>query len=227
MKRYWDYYRYTIPNPEDIPVLPDGLSLNESLAWLDENAQVGRMYTVTLSGDEAVEPKMLSYDGKPVSIALSGRVAELMVSLSSNGSLFTVGSGVELTLNSNVTLRGRSDNTASLVKVDTGSALMMNSGSNIAGNTYSVPGYRSYGGGVYVGEIRNNSASNYGGGVCVGGPGDDAMFIKQSGGAIYSNTAPIGNGRAVYINLKQKRDFDAGEGVTMDSTKSGSAGGWE
>jgi hypothetical protein len=57
---------------------------------------------------------------------------------------------------------------------------------------------------------------------------------KQSGGIIYGsdasaslrNTASSGYGHAVYANGK-KRDSTAGVGVTLDSTVSGSAGGWE
>jgi hypothetical protein len=123
-----DYYHYKIPDPEDAPVLPDSLSLDESLAWLDQNAQSGCSYTITLHGDETIGPKTLSYGGKPVGITLSGGATEQTVSLSSGDSLFTVESGVTLTLDNNIT-------TASLITVN-GGRLVMNAGSKISGNTY-------------------------------------------------------------------------------------------
>jgi hypothetical protein len=91
------------------------------------------------------------------------------------------------------------------------------------------------------GEISGNSAAagsysvGYGGGVYVYG----GAFTKQSGGIIYGsdadsllkNTAAgsYSDGHAVYVNSPptQKRNNTAGEGVTLDSTQYGAAGGWE
>jgi predicted outer membrane repeat protein len=84
------------------------------------------------------------------------------------------------------------------------------------------------------GTISGNTASDSGGGVYAD-YGD--TFTKQSGGIIYGsdagdalkNTADGGDGHAVYVysSPKKKRNTTAGEGVTLDSTKSGSDGGWE
>jgi hypothetical protein len=97
-----------------------------------------------LKQNETIGPKSLSYNRKQVSITLLGETA-WTVDLISDGSLFTVGSGVTLRLGSNVTLQGRSDNNAALVQVNSGGTLEMNTGSKISGNTTS-----SDGGGVYV-----------------------------------------------------------------------------
>jgi hypothetical protein len=165
----------------------------------------GGEYTITLSGDEAVGPKTLSYSGKTVCITLSDGTAGRTVSLDSNGPLFAVGSGVALVLDNNITLRGWNYNTDALVRVNNGGALIMKAGSKINGDANSS----SSGGGVYV----------------VGG-----TFTKQSGGIIYGsdandasqNTAMDG-GHAVYVySVSKRRDTTAGEGVTLDS---GSAGG--
>jgi uncharacterized repeat protein (TIGR02543 family) len=180
--------------------MPDNLSLNDTLAWISNNAVTGDTYTITLRNNEAIAPKSLSYSGKTVDITLTGGSTERTVSLSTIGSLFTVGSGVTLTLGNNVTLQGRSDNTASLVWVDSGGTLVMNTGSKISGNTKSS----GYGGGVYVGNggiftmnggiINGNSASHSsagaGGGVAVGGDGAFTM----GGGTISGNTALWGGG---------------------------------
>jgi uncharacterized repeat protein (TIGR02543 family) len=126
--------------------IPPNLSLAESLAWLDSNAVEGGDYTITVNANESLAPKTLSYSGKNVAITLNGGTSERTVSLSSSGSLFTVESGVTLTLGSNVTVRGRSGNTASLVLVNSGGKLVMESGSKITGNSNSS----YYGGGVFV-----------------------------------------------------------------------------
>jgi hypothetical protein len=129
-----------------------------ALAWLDANAAEGGAYTIVLNADETIAPKLLSYSGKTVSVTLEGGAAERTVNLNSNGSLFTVESGVTLTMGNNVTLRGWSDNTDSLVRVNIGGMLVMN-----VGNT----NFSGTGGGVYV-----NS---------------DGTFVKQSSVIIYGS----------------------------------------
>jgi hypothetical protein len=117
------------------------------------------------------------------------------------------------------------------------------SGGTISGNTAAA--YDSDGGGgVFVsygtftmsgGTISGNTARYYGGGVYVYG----GAFTKQSGGIIYGsdanaalkNTASVGDsgGHAVYVNSSpaKMRNITAGEGVALDNTVSGTAGGWE
>jgi hypothetical protein len=83
------------------------------------------------------------------------------------------------------------------------------------------------------GTISGNTSS-YGGGVYVDSSG---TFTKQSGGTIYGssasdtlkNTATSDSyGHAVYVSSgSKKRNSTAGTSVTLDSTKTGSAGGWE
>lgn len=184
------------------------------MTWIGNNAVEGGSYAITASANETIAPKTLSYSGKNVSVTINGGTAERTVSLSTTGSLFTVGSGVTLTLGNNVTLQGRSGNTASLITVNSGGKLVMNSGSKVGGNTSSDSG-----GGVFVGS--------------------ESLFIKQSSGVIYGsnasgslkNTATSGDsyGHAVYVDTSpdKKRNTTAGSGVTLNSGVSGSSGGWE
>jgi hypothetical protein len=182
--------------PKVYPEVPGDLSLDDALAWLSTHVEAGGAYTITLRDDETIAPKMLSYSGKTVIIILTGGTTEKIVSLSTTGALFTVGNGVTLTLNNNVTLRGRSDNTTSLVWVNSGGRLVMNAGSKVTGNSSSS---YSYGGGVYVnsgtftmngGTISGNSAANYGGGVYV----DNGGTFTMSGGTISGNSASWAGG---------------------------------
>jgi hypothetical protein len=165
-------------------------------------------YTITLDGTEtdldAFEPQTLQVTGdKDIVITIRGNGKT--VQLGDYGSLFTLssssGSSLKLVLQ-DVTLRGRNDNTTSLVRVNSGGTLEMKAGSLITGNTYDSP-TSSYGGGVYVansgtftmsgGAVSGNSSStsllstdsSYGGGVYVASYGTFTM----SGGAVSGNSS--------------------------------------
>jgi hypothetical protein len=219
--------------------LPDNLSLDESLTWISSNAVEGGDYFIVLKNDETIDPRSLynNYGYGQINITLTGDTAERTVSLNTTGSLFTVGSGVTLTLGNNVTLLGRSDNYSPLVTVDWIGALIMNSGSKITGNTNNS---WSSGGGVNVfgtftmngGEITGNRVEYGGGGVYVPG----GTFIKQAEAVIYGsnadaslkNTAVSGGGHAAYVAIspEKTRNTTASAGVTLDSSLSGVTGGW-
>jgi uncharacterized repeat protein (TIGR02543 family) len=181
--------------------VPADLSLAESFAWISGNAAEGGGYAVTLNGDAALAPYELSYGGKHLTVILSGWAAERTISLSADGTLFAVGSGATLTLDNHVTLRGRNGNTSSLVRVNEGGTLVMNSGSKISGNTaFSASAAEemvySYGGGVYVdqgtftmngGEISGNKAdASSSNSYTSGGASDPARSGAYSyGGGVY------------------------------------------
>ena len=138
-----------------------------------------------------------------VTVTLRGIGSNRTVYLSSNGSLFTVGSGVTLVLDANITLQGRIANTASLVTVNSGGSLRMNAGSAVTGNTLSTSNSSSEdiysrGGGVYVnggtftmngGTVSGNTATTYsnchGGGVATAGNGT----FNKTGGTVYGYSA--------------------------------------
>jgi uncharacterized repeat protein (TIGR02543 family) len=183
------------------PPVPTNLSLDASLRWLSDNAVEDGAYTITLTRDETIAPTTLSYGGKNVSVTLRGDAEKRTVNLSSSGNLFTVASRVTLTLDNNIVLRGRSNNTSALVGVNSGGILNMKAGSKISGNT--VSSYNSGGGvsvgGVFImsgGEISDNTVSvNLGGGVYVSSSGTFTM----SGGTISGNTASnVGGGVHTY-----------------------------
>ncbi|GAB6393384.1 MAG: fibronectin type III domain-containing protein [Treponematales bacterium] len=102
-------------------------------------------YTIVINADETLAPQTLNSTNlnnkSGVSITLWGYGSERTVQLASNGSLFGVGSSVTLTLDSSVTLVGRTSNTASLVTVNNGGTLVMNDGIKISGNTSTGSGH--------------------------------------------------------------------------------------
>jgi hypothetical protein len=201
---------------------PSDVSLAEYLAWITDKAEEGGSYTVTLKNHETIAPQTLSYSGKKVSVTLDGGTAERMVNLSSNGSLFSVGSGVTLTLGNNVSLWGRSGNTSSLVQVNDGGTLVMESGSRVLRNTAPASS-RFYGGGVRVdnggtftmsdGTISGNSAY-HGGGVVVNSSGTFTM----SGGTISGNSAKWSGGG---VSVDGRGTF-----TMNDGTISGNSADW-
>ena len=183
---------------ELVTIVP-GTTLADKLDWLRTNALSDIDYTVEIYADESIAPSTLSYSGKNnVSITMTGIDEEWKISLVSNGSLFTVSSGVTLILGNNITLKGSDDNTAQLVRVDSGGTLVMITGSKITGNKSS-----SYAGGGVLsngtftmedGEISGNTAQN-GGGVHVG----EAGTFTMTGGTISGNTtSDLGAG--VYVS---------------------------
>jgi hypothetical protein len=197
--------------------VPSNLSFNDALTWISDNAVEGGTYIITLGADATIGPKTLSYSDKTVGVTITGGSTARLIMLSANGSLFTVESGVTLTLGANVTLQGRSGNTASLVTVNSGGTLVMNAGSKMSDNSWS-----GYGGGVNVytgtftmngGEISGNTSSSSGGGVHVGGT------FTMNGGEISGNTSSSGGG------VCANSTFTMSGGTINGNTASGSGGG--
>jgi P pilus assembly protein, porin PapC len=209
------------PNASGVPNRTPGLyrggakisnqNLADSLTYILNNAVIGDEFSIVLGVNESISPKNLSYFGKTVGITLLGSGNERIITLSSNGSMFTVDSGVTLTLDENITIVGRSGNNASLVFVNNDGKLIMNDGAKISGNRSSSSSSSSFSvGGVYStgtftmngGEISgntassSNAASSYGGGVYSSGTftmnggeisGNTASsYFRSSGGGVYS-----------------------------------------
>jgi uncharacterized protein YjdB len=189
----------------DIATFVSVSGLANKISWLQSNAESGVNYTLEINANESIGPQTLSYSGKSnITIHLKGIGSIRIISLSSNGSMFSVNYGVTLILDENITLTGRSSNNASLVSVSGGN-LIMNDGSKITGNTYSNSSYYCSGGGVYVdsgtftmngGEITGNtvtcnssSYAGFGGGVYI----NSGTFNMHSG-TISGNTSSDGGG---------------------------------
>jgi uncharacterized protein YjdB len=189
----------------DTVVTVSGSNLTEKLGWVQSNAQDNYTYIIEVNANESIAPHVLWYNDQRVTITLRGIGANRTISLSSGGSMFTVGSnnvgtgsGITLILDNNITLQGRSNNTNSLVDVVHGGTFIMNSGSIITGNSSS--NFFSSGGvnvqGTFVmngGTIIGNSGDTGGGVFVIGG------IFAMNGGTITANTATsMGGGVAVH-----------------------------
>ena len=229
-----------------------GTNLAAKLSWLQTNAISDVDYTIEVTANEDIAPHVLSYNERSnIGITLKGIGATQTVGLLSTGILFTVSDDVTLVLDNNITLRGRTDNTSSLIIVNNGGTLVMNAGSRITGNTAA-------GSGVYVngtftmngGEISSNSRTsptNGGGGVYIGDTGTFTMnggkifgntsnadgggvytmigTFTMNGGEISSNTIPSNrDGGGVYVMLQSGR-FTMSGTAKISGNKASSGGG--
>jgi hypothetical protein len=108
-------------------------------------------------------------------ITLEGVGAERTITLAGNGSIFQVGTGGSLTLDANVTLKGKDGNTRAVVYVNGTGAVTMNEGSKITGNTSSA----------------------YGAGVHLNGAADIHPSLTMTGSAEISGNHVVSNGSAL------------------------------
>ena len=192
-----------------------GETLAARLAWLQTNTQTDGSYFVEVTGDEDIAPHALAFSGRTnVTVTLRGVGQRITVGLTANGSLFTIGPGVTLVLDGNITLHGRPSNNAALVQVNSGGSLVMNAGARITGNVNTTIVTANHGGGVRVnasgsfvmngGDIWGNaSAAGDGGGVHVatgggfdmrGGTVSDNSAGRRGGGVLNAGTFRISDG---------------------------------
>jgi uncharacterized repeat protein (TIGR02543 family) len=193
----------------------------------------------TISGNSNGSSTNLTFPGGGVYIyngtfimndgTISGNIASRGGGVCVNNGTFTMNGG---------TISGNAASSGGGVYTQDNGTFTMN------GGTISDHAVSSYGGGVYVGgdgtftmkngTISGNTASN-GGGVYVYYGG---TFTKQPGSIIYGsnesdstlkNTASGNYGHAVYVGSSPAkiRNTTAGPYIVLDSTKSGTEGGWE
>ena len=256
----WDFYHdvininttlYAKWNP---PITITGANFLTKMNWLKSNAQNDFAYIIEINSNESIDPLVLSFSGKHnIYITLRGTGAKRVISLNSNGSMFTIEPGITLILDNNIELQGRNYNNAPLVMVNNGGNLILNNGASITSNdsrsihgggvnvagTFTMNGgeisgnYSYHGGGVQVtgifilndGKISNNTASIYGGGVLI-----PAGTFIMNGGVISGNEG--GNGGGVHAryplignNLDPRATFSMIGGEISGNTGRFSGGG--
>jgi len=222
--------------PETVP----GNTLAEQLAWLREDARSGGYYLVQIGAAfEDITPAQSSLafgDRINITVRIRGTGANREIRLDQNGLMFSVGSGITLVLDSNVTLVGRNpgrtgmNNINTLVQVDNGGILRMNAGANIMGNASTsgagAGGVQVVNGGVFIlngGYIFGNTATwEGGGGVLIESGGKFDML----GGMIFDNDGELGGGiliRGGTFRMSGGQIFgsDAGAGLANISRGTG------
>lgn len=186
--------------------------------YISSNANTGDQYYIVLGENQSMDPVTFSYSGKTVGITLMSDGTNRTLQLASSGSLFTVGSGVTLTIEDNVTLKGRIENTVSLVYINNNAMFIMHGG-NIYGNRASA------GGGVYVdsGTFTMSGGSIYGNTSSVSGYG---LFSKGGGVYVDSGTFTMSGGSISGNDSSSDSGSSCGGGVYVESgtfTMSGGA----
>ena len=236
-------------------ILVPGANYNMKIRWLEDNAKSNSDYIIEFDTAQSIGSATLLYSGRNnITISLKGIGSNPIPINAISGSMFIIESGVTLILSENLELLGRSGNTASLIRVNSGGNFIMNSGTRIADNTYSITnnsiysdGY-SQGGGVYIanngtftmngGEIFGNTANSasrtvhsYGGGVYI----TNGTFIMNDG-KITGNTANFSSnsssssscGGGVFVADNGIFTMNGGEisnNATLSSTDYSSYGG--
>lgn len=205
-------------------VIVEGKSLAEKLQWLEANAVNNTEYRVEVTANESLGAPVLSYPRRRnVTIRLISSGGERILSLTGNGSLFTIEFDVTFILDKGITLQGREKNNAPLIMIKNRGTLIMNAGAKILSNNNND----SLGGGVYVNEngtfamegglISGNNSVYGGGGVFVNNNGTFTM----TNGEISSNTTNSSGG-GIYVNQNASYMMKGGE---ISGNKGGYGGG--
>ncbi|MDR1469390.1 MAG: hypothetical protein LBT00_08870 [Spirochaetaceae bacterium] len=163
---------------------------------------------------------VLNSDNSPANVTIdgNGREVTLTGTNTSNAPLITVGDGVTLTL-TNITFKGMAANTASLIRVNTGGTLYMESGTWLTGNKSQNGGgvYVDTGGTLYMesGADLTDNKSDGGGGVYVRGT------FNMNGGTIRNNEVANGDGGGVYVDTGGTLIMESGAYLTDNKSGGG------
>ncbi|GAB6391825.1 MAG: hypothetical protein MdMp014T_1198 [Treponematales bacterium] len=210
--------------PIDLSSRTETTRIDRARAWLAASGEADTLYTLVLDSGFSQTPVALSgLAASGITLVVTTRDdTEREVTLSANGSLFTVGAAVTLRLDRSVTLRGKSGNNSPLVQVNAAGTLEATGNAKITGNYNSS---YNYGGGVVVSggtftlsgsaSVSGNSTSSYGGGVYV-----YSGAFTMSGGSVSGNTARLNGG-----GIENNGTFLMSGGEVSNNTASSGAGG--
>jgi len=201
-----------------------GVDLAAKLQWLKTSSASNRQYIIEVNKDETIAPYDMSYEGKTeIEITIIGIGQEREISLTQNGTLFTVGQGVTLILENMITLSGKETNTGILVNVIKDGKLIMKDGSKITKNRNrgvqvadhtGSPSFEMDGGEISENVISNSSG---GGGVLVGSGGS---FIMHDG-LITKNKVIFSTSYGGGVNLMSDATFIMNGGEISENISNG------
>jgi len=186
----------TPDTPLSIEITPEGTVLHGTrlglkLAWLERNVESHGIYILDINANDNIDPYTFQYSGAiNVTIILRGGGINRTIRLSKSGTMFDIRTNVTFILDNNVTLKGHSQNTGSVVYVNSG-IFIMNDGATIADNS---------GVAVTVGEQYGNSGTFTMNGGIISGNSSSGIWLRKgdftmNGGIISGNS---GNG--VYLD---------------------------
>ena len=214
-------------------------TVNNAATWIDavNGVRTGgnnRAHRITLNGNISVPMSDSSTFGNATGITVtiegSGSITP-----SSNGALLRVGSGQTI-IARNLTLQGRNQNSASLVRISSGGTFRMQGRASVTGNSSGEAVLTTgvfVNGGTFIMEdnssvtnnsVTNNGGSAYGGGVRI----DEGGTFTMLGGTISGNTViAIGNESGVIgtamgggIYIEQNCTFNMRAGIITNNTAS-------
>ncbi|MCL2410173.1 MAG: hypothetical protein FWC97_00885 [Treponema sp.] len=119
-----------------------GANFEEKLAWLRAYAVSDQTYIITMNASQNFVSTTFNYPGRDnITIHLRGDNAMRVIdgNISGGTSLFTVGSGVTLILDKNITLFGTGTGAGSIINVLNGGSVIMNAGARIT-RVFTTPG---------------------------------------------------------------------------------------
>ena len=194
-------------------------SLSGKFTHLQRTVESHGVYVLEVNENERISSPSFSYSGAiNVYIVLVGVGENRVISLQSNGRMFTIPSNVTFILDNNITLQGHSGNTASLIDIYFGRLVMLN-GATITGNHTNVNGggvHISYGTFDMIGGSITNNRGKDGGGIYVG---NTFNFL----GGIISNNSAINGGGVYHANTTSP--FNMRGGMITDNIASRYGGG--
>jgi len=210
---------------DDHPSIVPGATLEAKFLWLKNNARNFWDYTVYVTAHDTLTAKTIDAanlnNSGTVKITLEGVGVERMVQLSGGGPLFTIKNGYTLVLENNIKLMQGGGNNGSLILVDTGGTLIMETGSSVTNVTVSSTAVwcgsvQVWGNFTMKGGAISDNNGHYGGGVAVYGG-----IFTMNGGSITNNTVYSSggyDGGGVYVD-------DGATFILINGTISGNQGG--
>jgi hypothetical protein len=228
----------------------NGTAQNNKMDGTSVSGLAGRIFRIALEDDQSIGPLTLGAgtyasiqggQGSPVSIIIRGNPNghtldwsdRVEINPTTTGSLITIAadSYISLTLEGELTLQGKSNNTAALVSVGSKSLLTMNTDVIIKGNhNYSTTGGRICGG-VYLasdaaftmngGTISNNTVDGHGAGVYM----EQGSSFTMNRGQISNNVSMTNYpacGGGVYVGANSTFTMKGG---TISGNEASSGGG--
>jgi len=215
-------------------IIVQGSNFTEKLDWLKVFMRSNCNYILEVNANESIAPQNFEYSGKNnITITLKGIGGNRIIS--SGGRVFTVGSGVTLVLDNNISIRGT--DSGGLVNIKSDGAFVMNNGSTVTGNTKDYQGNGVFveggtftmNGGVISGN-RDDGVSMIGGtftmnnGSIIGNT-SSGVRIAFSNGTFTMNGGVISGNKGGGVAIWSEGTFTMHGGAISGNTTTSSAGG--